>query len=340
MAAIRQDHPEVKFAKENNIKVSKRDEFINQILEDKRLELIAVSGTHGKTNTTGMLIWLFKSLSIPISYSIGTNLTFGPNGAYDPNSRYFIYEADEFDRNMTKFHPKISIITTLDFDHPDTYDSVEDYIDAFRKFVKQSSKTYSWPNVSKKLDQDIEPINPLLVPLIRLIGKHTRENAALAISAVAEILEKEPKELIDIINEFPGTERRMEKLKDNIYTDYAHHPAEIAATIDAAEEINSDIVVVYQPHQNLRQKQVISQYKDAFLGAMKMYWLPTYLSREPETDIVPPEELVNSLSNKEIAEIADMDEELVKNIKEQASKGHLVILMSAGDLDPWARANI
>ncbi|HEX5447710.1 MAG TPA: Mur ligase domain-containing protein, partial [Candidatus Saccharimonadales bacterium] len=106
-------HPELRFAEENHIKATKRSDFINEILSQKDLQLIAVAGTHGKTTATAMAIWLFKQLGIPVSYSVGAKLSFGDMGHYQPGSRYFIYEADEFDRNFLDFHPKMSMITGL-----------------------------------------------------------------------------------------------------------------------------------------------------------------------------------------------------------------------------------
>ena len=90
-ASLPADHAELRFAHDHGIRTSKRDELLATIIEEKDLKLIAVSGTHGKTSTTGMLIWTLKQLDVPISYSVGTTLNFGPSGAYNPESRYFIY---------------------------------------------------------------------------------------------------------------------------------------------------------------------------------------------------------------------------------------------------------
>ena len=137
-AALPSDHPELKRAKENNIKTSKRDELLNKIIQEKNLRLVAVSGTHGKTTVTGMLIWLFKELGLPISYAIGTTIAFGPSAQYLLGSEYFIYEADEFDRNFLKFKPYLSIIPTVEYDHSDTYPTTEAYKQAFTDFIASS----------------------------------------------------------------------------------------------------------------------------------------------------------------------------------------------------------
>ena len=169
-AALPNDHPELNYARKQNIRITKRDEFINHVISDKKLQLIAVSGTHGKTTTSAMLVWLFKQLDIPLSYQVGTNLPWGPSAQYDPNTQYFVYEADEYDRNMLHFHPHASIIVSLDYDHPDTYPTRDNYNAAFRDFAEQSTETYTWDSIAKSAalpdantfpdDTDVSSIEP------------------------------------------------------------------------------------------------------------------------------------------------------------------------------------
>ena len=83
-SSLPSDHPEILMAKELGIKISKRDELIAHIIDDKNLKMIAVAGTHGKTTVTGMLVWTMKQLGIAVSYSIGTTISFGPSGKYNP----------------------------------------------------------------------------------------------------------------------------------------------------------------------------------------------------------------------------------------------------------------
>ena len=113
-AALPDDHPELVLARELGIKTSKRDELLAQIIADKDLKLIAVAGTHGKTTTTSMLVWVMHQLQIPVSYSVGSTLSFAPSGEFDENSQFFVYECDEFDRNFLHFSPEINMITSID----------------------------------------------------------------------------------------------------------------------------------------------------------------------------------------------------------------------------------
>src|SRR5665811_1036466 len=83
-SALPDNHPELLMARQLGIRVAKRDELIAHIIDEKQLKLIAIAGTHGKTTTTGMLVWTLQQLDIPVSYSIGTTITFGPSGKFDP----------------------------------------------------------------------------------------------------------------------------------------------------------------------------------------------------------------------------------------------------------------
>ena len=100
----------------------------------------------------------------------------------------------------------------------------------------------------------------------------------------------------------------------------------------------SGIAVVYQPHQNTRQHEIRHLYKDAFLGVDKLFWLPTYLTREnPDLSILTPAELVNELDNPRIAEAAELNDELAAKIKDLLAQKYLVVLITAGPADTWFR---
>lgn len=342
-AALPQDHPELVLARQLGIKTAKRDELLAHIIKEKNLKLIAAAGTHGKTTTTGMLIWAFTQLGIPISYSIGTTINFGPSGKYLPDSHYFIYECDEFDKNFLHFSPHLSIITSIGYDHPDTYPTEPDYIAAFRQFITQSQQTILWQKDSNYINGDTLPNIEILaeddiLPL-HLPGIHYRQNATLAIEALAHLTTGSPATNQTILESFPGTDRRFEQLDTNLYSDYGHHPVEIAATLQMARELADDVVLVYQPHQNIRQHEVANQYTNVvFQDANTVYWLPTYLSREdPTLPVLTPEELSHGLSN---VQIADLDDILWQNIKQARQEGKLVIAMGAGSIDSWLRQKL
>lgn len=348
-AALPDDDPVLRFARDHHIRVSKRDELINQLVHDKRQQLIAVSGTHGKTTTTAMLTWLFDQFDIPESHSIGTRVSFAPSGSFSDEGRCFIYEADEYDRNMLRFHPEVSLITSLDYDHPDIYRTRKDYKQAFRQFAAQSRKVFAWQTDLdyiglKPTERKIIAVDDLMSqePTVTLPGKHNRRNALLA-CAVFDWLFPELTfaQIVAAINRFPGTQRRFERLAENLYTDYGHHPAEIAATLQMANELSKQVVLVYQPHQNVRQHEMADEYRDCFEGAKHVYWLPTYLTREnPQLPVLTPRQLIAKLADPAVAEPATLDDSLIQHIRRELKNHSLVLVMGAGDVDKWLRTHL
>lgn len=346
-AALPDDHPELVYAREQGIRTSKRDELLAHIIREKNLKLIAVSGTHGKTTTTGLLVWAFKQLDLPISYSVGTTLSYGPSGAFDAKSEYFVYECDEFDRNMLHFEPYLTLITSLDHDHFDTYPTVDEYRSAFVRFLEQSTYSLLWEKDLRYLEADpaadLEAYDELMnLSHFKLAGDHVRHNAYLVERALMRLFpETHHDRIVAAINSFPGTARRFEKLAPNLYSDYGHHPVEIAATLQMAREVSDHVVLVYQPHQNVRQHEVRGDYTDCMRLAEEIYWLPTYLSREdPKLEVLTPEQLTEKLTNKHVVHVADLNEELWSTINRLRDGGKLVLCMGAGSIDSWLREQL
>ena len=342
---------ELAFVKSQNIHYSKRDGLLNQILEDKKLKLIAVAGTHGKSTTTAMVIWLFKQLSEPLSYSVGAKLSFGDMGTFNPQSKYFAYECDEFDRNFLAFNPYISAITGVSWDHHEIFPTREDYQEAFREFISQSDHTICWQEdydylnlQSAKKMTVLESDHPH-IHTIKLAGLYNRLDAWIAIHAVHEATKAPVKQLVELASAFPGLQRRMEKIRDNLYTDYAHTPEKItgcmSVALEMAESNKQNIVVVYEPLTNRRQHFMRKDYKDCFNGASHVYWVPSYLAREdPTQEILSPEELIQDLDNPAIASPMQRDDALQKTIQKHLDAGDLVVAMSGGgggSLDDWLR---
>jgi len=333
-------------ARELGIATAKRDEFLNFFFGAKDLKLIAVAGSHGKTTTTGMLVWAFKQLGLPASYAIGTTLHFGNIGHYDIDSQYFIYECDEFDRNFLHFSPEMAVITSVDYDHPDTYPTVAEYKKSFHEFLSKSSNIMIWQETAKYLDAPVDDrtweLNSSdISPDIHLAGLHNRQNASLVLKTLERLGLGSAEQNIKILNEFPGTDRRFERLADNLYSDYGHHPTEIAATLELASELSEHVVLVYQPHQNIRQHYLLGKYKDEFKNAEHIYWLPTYLTREnPDLQILPPELLYSTVTNRDSVETADLDDDLWRKVEDERANGKLVLFMGAGSIDAWVRQHL
>ncbi len=328
-SALPEDNAELKLARESGIKCTKRDEFLADLVDRKGLKMIAVAGTHGKTTTTAMIIWALKQLGIPASYLVGTTLSWDDSGKYQPESQYFIYEADEYDRNFLMYHPYISAITCIDYDHPDIYPTVEDYRNAFDQFMSQSKIVVKNTTVNSR---------------IILVGGLRRQDASIALEVIERIApELDFQKIIDVLNDFPGAGRRFERIVHGVFSDYAHHPNEIASTVKMAIELKerdnyAGLAVIYQPHQNTRQHEVRSGYKNAFVGADKIFWLPTYLTREnPDLAVLSPEELIEETATQNQTEVVDLDDSLAETIHQLHDQNWLIILMTAGPADGWLR---
>ena len=343
-SALPDNHPELVKARQLGIYTAKRDELINYIIKEKNLKLIAVAGTHGKTTTTAMLVWTFRQLGIPVSFSVGSNMSFAPSGYLDPDAQYFVYECDEFDRNFLHFTPHLSLITSVDYDHPDTYPTQADYADAFTTFLGQSKQVIMWDR-----DTVINIVPPhgtwrLHEPDIidfKIPGAHNRANATLIAKACEYLKIGDESRIRTAIESLPGTARRFEKLADNLYSDYGHHPVEIAATLQLARELSDHIVLVYQPHQNTRQHQVRSGYTSCMELAEEIFWLPTYQSREDlNLPILKPEELTARRTNRNVVTYADMNDMLWDHMTWARTNGKLVLCMGAGSIDAWVRSQL
>jgi len=345
------NHPELLFAKEQGIRLSKRDELLNEIIKEKKLKLIAIAGTHGKTTTTAMTIWLLKELAIEPSYLVGARLSFGGMGSYKQGSEYFVYECDEFDRNFLAFNPFLSIITGVTWDHHEIFPTRENYKEAFAEFILQSKDTVLWDREMDYLG--LKPIDNLLVAKtsnervhdLKIVGHYNRENAWLVIEAVHKLTNIPKQKLIQIMDRFPGLHRRMEPILPNLYSDEAHTPDKIRGAMSVATELarerNQNVVVVYEGLTNRRQHYMINDYQDCFKGAMKVYWVPSYLAREdPDQEILTPEELIKHLVDPSLAAPMERDDKLKKAIQKHLDDGDMVVAMAGGggdSLDEWIR---
>lgn len=344
------DAPELRFCAEHHIKTSKRDEFINLLLEQKNLDLIAIAGTHGKTTTTAMAIWLFKRLGVPVSYSVGAKMSFGGMGEFDPASKYFVYEADEFDRNFLAFRPAQALIAGIDWDHPDIYPTQASYNEAFRDFLAQSKSITMWRGDLARLDMqpaaNIHAINEADVAGsgLTLPGEVNRMDAWLVAEALQPIVGQPIDRIVQELNAFPGIGRRFEQLASNLYSDYAHTAPKIRGALQLAHEVaGANVVVVYEGLHNTRQHFMKADLKHLFDSVKHLYIVPTYLAREdPNLALMQPSDLQQLLSPEAQAHstASELGDTLKAAIERHREAGDLVLCISAGgghSLDEWLR---
>ena len=353
-AALPPDHSELVFCRDNGIITMKQYEFINQILTQHNLELVAIAGTHGKTTTTAMVIWLFEKLKIPTSYSLGGRVANSDMGHFNPRSHFIVVEADEFNRKFLVLKPRLSIISGLGYDHHEVYPTRDDYNQAFRDFLNQSQSAILWRQDLEILNKSSfstqvraeDEQNPQ-IDQIKLAGLYNRRDGWLAIKAVQQLTDTPLERLVEVINAFPGVSRRFEPIAPNLYSDDAHTPEKIIGCMSVAKELaahsGQEIIVLYEPLTNRRMHYTAKDHSGVFEGASRLYWLPSYLAREdPEQPILTPEELIKNLSPQlqKIARPAKKNQELQEIIATHLQKGDMVVAMAGGgadSLDTWLR---
>lgn len=344
------NHPELVFCREQGIKTSKRDELLNEIIVGKGLKLIAIAGTHGKTTTTAMTVWLLKQLGLPLAYILPAKSSYAEMGAYETGAEYFVYECDEFDRNFLSFNPQLSLITGIDWDHPDIYPTREDYYAAFNEFLEQSERTVLWQDDAERLQLEPTDSQRVLseddpaIAEIKLAGLVNRHNAWLVANAVAPLVSQPVSDLLAHLEKFPGVSRRFEQIVPGLYTDYAHTPPKIRGALQLAHEVAGDgVVVVYEGLHNTRQHFIRDELKNLFDNVKYLYIVPSYLAREDESlKLLTPDDLKLLLSAEAqtITEPAALDENLRATIIKHLEAGDTVLCISAGgggSLDEWLR---
>ena len=340
-------NPELAYIQSQSIKNSKRDQLLNYLLAYQKLQLLAVSGTHGKTTTTAMIIWLLKQLNQPFGYLLGGQIADLPAADIHPKARWFVYEADEYDRNFLAFRPQLSLITGLDWDHFDCYPTRQSYYQAFRKFIDQSRATISYHQDMVKLYSDQPPPTVTTIQpqpgLFQLAGRVNRLDAQLALEATKRLVPTAPQsDLVAGLNQFPGTKRRFEAIAPGLYSDYAHTIPKITGCLQRASELNQSLVVIYEPHSNHRLYQTKTKHQKLFASCAKLYWLPTFLAREdPNLPILTPQEMIDQYVKLPTdRQTAQLDGNLKAAIEDHLRQGQLVIGITAGgpqSLDGWLR---
>ena len=361
---------EVREAKRKKIKVIAQGEAVGVFMKGdifhRKFTGISVTGTHGKTTTSAMVATLLKANNLDPSYLIGTAnaLSLGAPGHYG-KGKYFVAEADEymtepnFDKTIKHLwqHPKIAVITNIEFDHPDAYKSLNDTREQFLKFADQLPENGVLitcgddPEVKKllvefkgrrmtygiKKDNDFVVSEVLKDIELSVFGDHNLLNATATYIVGLEIgLTKE--QIKKGLSGFRGSKRRSEFVGTlssgaELYDDYAHHPTEIRKTLKAFREKfpNSKIVCIFQPHTYSRTKSLFEQFSKSFVDADTVILTNIYASlREKPDKSVSMQELANKVGKKALSFSGLKD--VISYINNHQKKDVIFITMGAGDI--------
>lgn len=296
----------------------------------KDYKVIAISGTHGKTTTTAMVADILIDAGFDPTVIVGSFVKKFNSNFKAGHSEYLVVEADEYNRHMLQLHPYIGAITNIEADHLDCYKDLDDIKKAFDQFLTQSE------NKILDYEQYLDKVPKLFVP-----GEHNRKNAALAM-AIAGMLGINENISKKSLKNFQGTWRRLEKRGVTeagtiVYDDYAHHPTEVRASIEALRELyptgDKKITIVFQPHLYSRTKALFNDFAKCFHGADKIILLPIYFARESPDESISSGKLAEAICKNGEKAMAFTDFELAEEyLKGQTfGKDDIFVTMGAGE---------
>lgn len=325
--AVSKDCPEIHKALALGIPSMSYFEALGKLTESYRL--IAIAGTHGKSTTTSMLALILTNAGLDPTVVVGTKISeFGNKNVRVGDSDIFLVEACEYRRNFLHLRPSLLGILNIELDHLDYYKNQDDYQKAFDEFAAQSDNVI-WP------DEISEYEGELGVP-----GQHNLWNAGLA-AAIARKYGVSESIISSTLKKFSGTWRRFEYKGTccgaSVYDDYAHHPSEIHATLEAAREKYPDsrIIAFFQPHQYSRTAKLLNDFAESFDIADEVLITDIYEARDNQEDIesVNAEILATAISKfhddvRYCGNLKKSAEYLLESLKEN----DVLLVMGAGDV--------
>ncbi|WP_346939086.1 UDP-N-acetylmuramate--L-alanine ligase [uncultured Clostridium sp.] len=373
-AAISEDNPEFQKAIELKLHMMDRAEFLGKIMLGHKYN-VAVAGTHGKTTTTSMLTHIVIEEQVDPTILVGGELDVIEGNVLAGNSDYFITEACEYKGSFLKFHPYIGIILNVDADHLDFYKDINHIKDTFNKFIdiipedgflvcngddsnvsdiinnhKCTIMTYGINNgeyTARNITYNslgcgsydlYKNDHALFSIVLNVPGEHNILNSLAAIcTSLALNISKES--IIKGLSNFGGTHRRFEfkgfKNGVTVIDDYAHHPTEIQATLNACKNYpHKDLYIVFQPHTYTRTITLFDDFVKTFNGVNHLLLADIYAAREKDTGIVSSVKLGDAIRLTGVDAINYHSfEEIVNYLKSKTKDGDLIITVGAGDIN-------
>ena len=372
-AAISKDNPEFKKAQELNIPLVNRASLLSDIMKGYKYS-IGVSGTHGKTSTTSMLSHILIEAKKDPTISVGGMLPLIGGNLKIGKEEFFLTEACEYTNSFLELSPNVEVILNIEADHLDFFKDLDDIRKSFKKFIAKldnngilvinekisnkeelldgfSGKVYSfglgkgYVN-AKNINYDFEGkaefdlyVEDKFMGKIKLsvYGEHNILNALAAI-ATGMALDISLEDIKRGLEGYGGVHRRFE-IKGTVkgltvIDDYAHHPGEIEATIEAAKKLKyKRLCVVFQPHTYSRTKALLEDFARVLSKADLVVLADIYAAREKDTLGVSSkdiETLINKKSQK--AYYFPTFDEIESFVLSKLDKGDICITMGAGDI--------
>ncbi|HHX73653.1 MAG TPA: UDP-N-acetylmuramate--L-alanine ligase [Firmicutes bacterium] len=363
---------ELQAAKSSGIPVWHRSELLARFINGRFG--IAVAGAHGKTTTTSMIATVLTAGGLdPTAFIGGVLANFGGNARIG-KSEIVIAEADESDNTFLRYRPRLAVVTNVEADHLEHYQgNFQLLLDAYREFLNNivpggTAVLYAedrylrdmYPSHLKKIVtygltagdwraagvehagwgsrfQVVGPEGPLGRITLAVPGLHNVLNALAAVAVAGEFQVDFSRVQAGLAN-FCGAERRFQFLyRGNgitVVDDYAHHPTEIRATLQAARADGTErVLVVFQPHRFSRTKWFLEEFARAFHAADRVILHRIYAASELPLAGVSSRELAARMRAHGV-HVTQLDEaeEIIAHVLAIARPGDLIITMGAGDI--------
>lgn len=332
--AINQDNPEYKEAIALGYPIYHRADLLAALIKD--YESIAVAGTHGKTTTSSLIAYMLLESGLDPTVIIGGEVNAWEGNARLGESKYLVAEADESDGSLVQHHPAFAVITNIELDHPDHYQSLEQLVVIFQQFARQSQTVVACidcPVVQKYIQADLTySLNPqsganyiatnivhspygsqaevwenglwLGSIFLELSGDHNVSNALAAI-AVGRKLGLNFATIAHALSSFEGAKRRFEykgKYQGaTLIDDYAHHPSEIRCTLQAGRARLKQyqakrLIAIFQPHRYSRTAAFLEDFGKCFAEADVVIVTDIYSAGEKNIDGVNGQTVADYIS--------------------------------------------
>jgi UDP-N-acetylmuramate--alanine ligase len=362
-AAAHNDNPEIAAARSMGIPVFERAQAWGVIMQSYK-NAVCIAGTHGKTTTTSMATHIFMEAGIDPTVMIGGYLPLLQAGHRVGSGDTIVLESCEYCDSFLNFAPTLAVITNVEADHLDYFKDLQDVQKSFRMFAQLATDGILANGDDPHVTQTLEGLDYISFGLsntnriyaknisddwlhfdvicdgelychldLQVIGKHNVLNA-LAAAGAAWYLQIPGTAVSDGLAAFTGADRRMQYKGEingaKLYDDYAHHPDELSATIDAVRTMGfKRLVIAFQPHTYTRTKALLNDFIEQLSKADVLIVAEIYAARERNTvgissrDIT--DEIPGSIYCKTLQDVAT-------ELGRLASPGDVILTIGAGDI--------
>lgn len=371
-SAVRKDHPELEKARSLGITVTRRAEALGRAVSGG--ELVGIAGTHGKTTTTVMTTQALASAGLNPTGVVGGRVGAWNGNLSDGGDKLFVVEADEYDRSFHALSPTVAVVTNMESDHLDIYPGgIGEIKDAFAQYIRGAktivlcdddagAASLPTPNTAEVIRYGTTSSEARLVGsdvqaheggsrftctydgdvlgsvTLKVPGLHNVRNALAAIASGIALGAK-----LDAmragLESFTGVERRFQRIGEvdgvTIIDDYAHHPTEIEATLQAARSAfpARRIIAAFQPHLYTRTRDFHQEFARALSMADAVFLVDLYPAREQPIEGVSSDMIAGPMNEagRGPAWQGPRDEAAIA-LQQHVSSGDVVITIGAGDI--------